>query len=178
MMMHDDEHDEDELIYEDEAPEGPSRSELKRQAQDRQALVVRVLELSPKEWEKLGFPESERKSLLEGKKIKASGARNRQVKYLARILDDDALEAAAAFMENRHSQQLEANRLFHALEVWRDRLIAEGSDAMGPLLEKHPEMDRQQLRQLIQGAQRERDTGKPPGASKKLFRFLREQTGH
>ena len=178
MMIQDDYDDEDQLGYEDEEPQGPSRSELKRQAQDRQALVARVLELSPKEWEKLGFGETERKSLLEGKKIKASGARNRQVKYLARILDDDALEAAAAFMDNRHSQQLEANRLFHSLEMWRDRLIAEGPEAMGALLEKHPDLDRQQLRQLTLTAQREQETGKPPGAAKKLFRFLREQTGH
>lgn len=177
MMMQDDDIDDDELVYEDEAPEGPSRSELKRQANDRQALVMRVLELSPKEWERLGFDDSSRKSLLEGKKLKPSGARNRQVRYLARILDDDALEAAAAFMENRHSQQLDANRKFHALEVWRDRLIAEGTDAMGPLLDKHPDMDRQQLRQLIQAAKREQETGKPAGAGKKLFRFLREQTG-
>ena len=38
----------------------------------------------------------------------------------ARILDDEPLEAAAAFLDNRHSQQLEANRVFHALERWRE----------------------------------------------------------
>lgn len=175
MMIQD---EEDELIYEDDEPQGPSRSELKRQALDRQALVGRVLELAPSEWERLGFGESERKSMLEGKKIKASGARNRQIKYLARILNDDALEGAAAFLDNRHSQQLEANRVFHALERWRDRLIAEGDQAMGELLVDYPEMDRQQLRQLIRGAQRERDTGKPAGAAKKLFRYLRDLSGH
>lgn len=174
MMMQD---DDEELIYEEE-PEGPSRSELKRQAQDRQALIARVLELAPSEWQRLGFDERGRKALAEGKKIKPSGARNRQIKYLSKILDDDALESAAAFMDNRHSQQLEANRVFHNLERWRDRLIAEGLEAMGPLLEEYPDMDRQQLRQMIQGAQRERDTGKPAGAAKKLFRYLREQSGH
>lgn len=174
-MMNDDEHD--QPIHE-EAPEGPSRSELKRQAQDRQGLVARVLELAPSEWERLGFGESERKSMMEGKRIKASGARNRQIKYLARILDDAALESAAAFLDNRHSQQLEANRAFHGLERWRDRLIAEGTEAMGDLLVEYPDMDRQQLRHMILGAQRERDTGKPAGAAKKLFRYLREQSGH
>lgn len=168
----------DELIYDDDAPEGPSRSELKRQAQDRQALIGRVLELAPSEWERLGFDERERKALAEGKKIKPSGARNRQIKYLSKLLDDESLASAEAFLENRHSQQLESNRLFHALERWRDRLIAEGLDAMGPLLEEYPDLDRQQLRQMIQGAQREHSTGKPAGAAKKLFRYLRDASGH
>lgn len=174
--MHD-EHD-DELIHAEEQPQGPSRSELKRQAHDRQALIGRLLELAPSEWERLGFDEWSRKAMLEGKKIKASGARNRQIKYLAKKLDDEPLEAGAAFLDNRHSQQLEANRVFHALERWRDRLIAEGDSAMGELLAEYPDMDRQQLRSLIRAAVKERDTGKPVGAAKKLFRHLREQSGH
>ena len=174
-MMQDD--NEDEYVWEEE-PQGPSKSEKKREAHERQALIARVLEMSPKEWEKLGFDAAAQKPMMEGKRIKASGARNRQIKYLAKILDDEPLQAAAAYLDNRHSQQLEANRLFHSLERWRDRLIAEGVDAMGALLDDHPQMDRQQLRQLIIAGQRERDTGKPAGAAKKLFRYLREQTGH
>jgi ribosome-associated protein len=157
-------------------PTGPSKSEKKRAAQDRQSLIARILELAPSEWQRLGFDESARKAMLEGKRIKASGARNRQIKYLARILDDAPLQAGATFLDNRHSQQLEANRVFHALERWRDRLVAEGTDAMGALLDEYPDIDRQQLRQLILGARHEHDTGKPAGAGKKLFRFLREQT--
>jgi len=174
-MMHDDEDHED---YQEEVPAGPSKSELKRAAQERQELIARLLELAPAEWQRLGFDDDERQAMLEGKRIKASGARNRQIKYLARLLDDEALQAGAAFLDNRHSLQLEANRTFHALEGWRDRLIAEGVAAMGELLAEYPDMDRQQLRQLILAGQREQDTGKPAGAARKLFRYLREQTGH
>lgn len=164
--------------FDDELPqaaEGPSKSEKKRAAQERQALIARILELAPSEWERLGFDDAARKAMLEGRRIKASGARNRQIKYLARILDDEPLQAGATFLDDRHSQQLESNRVFHALERWRDRLVAQGTDAMGALLEEYPAIDRQQLRQLILAAQRERDGGKPAGAGKKLFRFLREQ---
>jgi ribosome-associated protein len=173
MMQNEDE----EYVWE-EAPQGPSKSEKKREAHERQALIARVLEMSPKDWDKLGFAAAAQRPMLEGKKIKASGARNRQIKYLAKILDDEPLAAAAAYLENRHSQQLQANRVFHGLERWRDTLIAEGVQAMGALLDEYPDMDRQQLRQLILAGQRERDTGKPAGAGKKLFRYLREQTGH
>ena len=34
--------------------------------------------------------------------------------------------------------------------------------------------ERQQLRQLLLQHQREQQTGKPPAASRKLFRYLRE----
>jgi ribosome-associated protein len=37
-----------------------------------------------------------------------------------------------------------------------------------------PEADRQQLRQLVLQHQREIQRGKPPAASRKLFRYLRE----
>jgi ribosome-associated protein len=37
-----------------------------------------------------------------------------------------------------------------------------------------PEADRQQLRQLVLQHQREQQRGKPPAASRKLFRYLRE----
>jgi ribosome-associated protein len=170
--------DDEELIYEQEEPEGPSRSELKRQAQDRQTLIGKLLDLAPSEWVRLGFDEADQKILKEGKRLKLGTPRNRYVKFLAKRLDDDALNAGAAFLENRHSHQLETNRAFHALERWRDRLIAEGDDAMGALLGEHPDLDRQQLRTLIRGARKERDTGKPAGAAKKLFRYLRDATGH
>jgi ribosome-associated protein len=170
-----DEHD-DELDH-DAVPEGPSRSELKRQAQGRQALIARLLELAPSEWQRLGFDDDARRIMLEGKKIKASSARNRHIRFLAKQLDDAPLANGAAFLENRHSQQLESNRVFHSLERWRDRLIAEGDSAMGELLGDYPDLDRQQLRTLIRGAQRERDTGKPAGAAKKLFRYLRDAAG-
>lgn len=168
----------DESLPPDSTDDAPvSRSELKRQAQDRQALIARVLELAPSEWQRLGFGESARRALAEGRKIKPSGARNRQIKYLAKILDDEPLVAAAAFLDDRRTQQLEQNRVFHALERWRERLVDEGDSAMGELLESYPNLDRQQLRTLIRGAQREREAGKPVGAGKKLFRYLRETAG-
>ena len=170
--------DDDELIYEDAEPEGPSRSELKRLAQEKQNLIDKVLDLAPGEWERLGFDELDLKKLKEGKRLKRGTPRNRYIKFLAKHLDEEALQAGAAFLENRHSHQLEANRAFHALERWRDRLIAEGDAAMGELLGEYPDLDRQQLRTLIRGAQREQESGKPAGAGKKLFRYLRDASGY
>ena len=52
--------------------------------------------------------------------------------------------------------------------------VAEGVPAMGVVLERWPEADRQHLRQLIAAAATEREQNRPPAASRKLFRYLRE----
>jgi len=70
--------------------------------------------------------------------------------------------------------QAEARRDFHRLEAWRDRLLAEGDAALPELLAEFPGADRQQLRQLIRNAHRERAAQKPPRAARLLFRYLRE----
>ena len=48
---------------------------------------------------------------------------------------------------------------------------------MQALLEAFPGGDRQLLRQLIRQHRREVEADKPPAASRKLFRYLRELAG-
>ncbi len=59
-------------------------------------------------------------------------------------------------------------KMFHSAERWRTRLIEEGSKAA----EEFPGGNVDPLPKLIQNAQRERDTGKPPGAGRALFRHV------
>ena len=68
-------------------------------------------------------------------------------------------------------------RRFHALEQWRDRLLAEGDEAVSAFLLEYPDAEAQPLRQLLRNARREQDAGKPPATARKLFRYLREVTG-
>jgi ribosome-associated protein len=59
-------------------------------------------------------------------------------------------------------------RLFKLAETWRARLIADGSAAAADL----PGGAQPELMTLIHQARRERDTGKPPGAARALFRYV------
>jgi ribosome-associated protein len=59
-------------------------------------------------------------------------------------------------------------RMFHAAERWRERLLEEGSKAA----EEFPGGNIDPLPLLIQNARRERDTKKPPGAGRALFRHI------
>ncbi|MGZ4998507.1 MAG: ribosome biogenesis factor YjgA, partial [Methylobacter sp.] len=67
-----------------------------------------------------------------------------------------------------------AVREHHTAERWRDRLIAEGNDALTELLDEQPHADRQLLRQLLRNAQKEAETNKPPKSSRLLYRQLKE----
>ncbi len=155
----------------------PNKSAQKREQAQIKALVTALLACPEAEWRAMGLNETVQKELRLARGMKASGARNRQIKFIVRLLKDDGLEAARQWVEQRDLREAEARRRFPELEAWRDRLVEMGDQALGDYLQAHPETDRQQLRQLVRQARKERDTGKPAGAGKKLFRFLRENRG-
>jgi ribosome-associated protein len=152
----------------------PNKTRLKREQAEIRKLVVALMAAGEKEWRGLGLDAGFQKGLLLARGMKASGARNRQIKFLARQLQQNGLEAACAWLENRDLLRAEEHRRFHQLEQWRERLVEEGDGALEAFLEHYPRTDRQHLRQLVRAAMREKNEGKPTGAGKKLFRLLRE----
>ena len=82
-------------------------------------------------------------------------------------------EAIIAGYESIIAEGSAQTAAFHELEQWRNRLIAEGKEALTEFIEHYHPTDLQQLKQLIKKAVDEKNSGKPVGASKALFRFLR-----
>jgi ribosome-associated protein len=155
----------------------PNKTALKREIAARAELLERATRLNDQELARLGLDEDAIAEIGKVRAIRPSGARKRQLKYCLKQLADEDFDNLRIYLEDRQSQQVEANRTFHRLERWRDRLIAEGDALIGEAAAEWPGLDRQQLRQLIRDARRERDTGKPAGAARKLFRHLRELSG-
>ena len=60
--------------------------------------------------------------------------------------------------------------MLHKLEILRDELIAKGDAALTDLLNEHPSADRQQLRNLIRAAQKEKEQ---ISRQKLIERFIR-----
>ena len=160
-------------------PEGrairPNKSQQKRDIAARTELVEKMTGLTERELERLGLADNVIAEVGKVRAIKPSGARKRQLKHCVKYLQDADLSQVELYLADRHSQQVEVNQALHRLERWRDRLVAEGDQALQQLLSELPTLDRQQMRQLVRDAQRERDQGKPAGAGRKLFRYLREQ---
>ena len=151
----------------------PSKSELKRRALAQQKLVEDLLGMSGGDLRKLDLTDATLSDLAQIRQMKPSHARNRSIKHLASRLLDSERELANAHLEDRKTRQAEENRRFHLMEQWRDRLIEEGDAALGDLCDRYPQLDRQHLRTLIRTAQKERLSGKPAGAARKLFQEIR-----
>lgn len=164
----------DDAVDQPERAVRPNKTALKREIAARSALIEQMTGLSNAELKRLGLDAETIAAVAEVRAIAKSGARNRQLKYCSKLLATTDLSAVETYLNDRHSQQLEVNQAFHQLELWRERLIAEGDQALGDALVAWPHIERQQLRQLVRDARREKEQGKPVGAGKKLFRYLRE----
>ncbi|MCF7992801.1 MAG: DUF615 domain-containing protein [Thiohalocapsa sp.] len=157
----------------DEAREGPSKSQVKRDLHALQTLAEEMLALPRAELEQLDLGETTWVAIDETARISDRRAMRRHIKRIAKCLARENTEPLAALLAARERGSREASARLHALERWRTRLIEEGDAALGELLAEYPAADRQQLRQLIRAAQRDSERGKPD-APRKLFRFLRD----
>ena len=157
--------------------DGPSRSQLRREALDVLKLAQALAGLSDAQLSHVPLDEDLLAEVRRARGVSQQIARKRQIAYLAkqlRKLDDEELEPIRARLDNdRQQSRLEAATLHHA-EQWRERLIAEGDEALTELLNARPDADRQHLRQLARQAKTERDRNSPPHAQRELFRILRQ----
>jgi ribosome-associated protein len=168
--------DDEEALGPDQS-EVPSKSQLKREALALQALGARLLDLPPARLQRMSISDRLRAALDESRKAKGHSARRRQLRWLGKILRGENSDHLAALMAQADAKQQSDNQRFHALERWRDRLLAEGDGALPELLERYPAADRQLLRSLIRSAGKEQGSGKPPASARKLFKYLRQLDG-
>ncbi|ODS64002.1 MAG: hypothetical protein ABS41_04095 [Arenimonas sp. SCN 70-307] len=164
--------------FDDEGDDlGPSRSERRREALEVLELARRLVEQSEARLAQIPMDEDLRDLVLASRKITAQIARKRQIQFLAKHMrreDDEALGLIRAALDHDRADHRREAQALHEVEHWRDRLIAEGDEALAELLSAHPAADRQHLRQLARNAQQEKLKNKPPHAYRELFRELRE----
>ncbi len=151
-----------------------SKSQRKRDLHELKQLGLKLLDFSDDALRQLDLPEQLLEALLTAKRIHSHVARKRQLQYIGKLMKDIDAEPIRAVVATREHQHLTSTREFHLLESLREALLAEGDEAVPRVLAEFPRTDRQQLRKLVRQARREQETGQPPGASRALFRFLRE----
>ena len=155
-----------------------SKSSLKRDADALQKLGAKLIDLKPNQLAGVEMDETLRDAIEEAKRLKPrSGAMKRHFQYIGRLMrfeDPDAIELAINGCDMEHE---EYNKVFHRLERWRDRLLANDEGMLDVILSEYPQTDMQYLRQLIRNTQKEIATAKPPLTAKKLFKYLREVEG-
>ena len=158
-----------------EFEEGPSKSALKREMTARQELGEALCALSPAELQKIPIDSDDLlEAIEESRRIKHHSGLRRHRQYIGKLMrriDPAPIQAA---LDALHQTRYEDAQAFQALEALRERLIGGDEKALTELIDRHPDADRQHLRQMIRDAQREAKNNKPPAASRRLFRYLRE----
>lgn len=163
------------MLDEDDVDErGPSKSARKREMDALQALGISLADYDTAVLESLPISAELLRAVIALRGMRERGALRRQRQFIGKLMrneDADALREALAEREREHERAI---GISHQVENWRERLLNEGSTALEAVIAAAPTIDRQQLRQLVAAAQRERAAGQPPAASRKLFRLLRD----
>ncbi|MDB5796190.1 MAG: hypothetical protein JWP36_92 [Paucimonas sp.] len=154
----------------------PSKSHLKREMTALQKLGEELVNEPRDRVLRVPMPEDVREAILECQQIRDHEGRRRQMQYVGkrmRGLEPDEVDAIRKTIDSWRGASKSETAALHALERWRDRLIADDG-AVTALRAKYPAVDMQQLRTMIRNARREQAEAKPPKAYREIFQLLKE----
>ena len=157
--------DQEEIIW-------VSKSEIKRDAEDLKQLGEKLVNLTKANLTKVPLDDSLKDAIELAQRLQKE-ARRRQLQYIGKLLrsiDAEPIREALEKIENKHNQQ---QAMLHKLEILRDELVAKGDAALTDLLNDSPSADRQQLRNLIRAAQKEKEQNKPSKAYREIYQILK-----
>lgn len=157
--------DQEEIIW-------VSKSEIKRDAEDLKQLGEKLVNLTKANLTKVPLDDSLKDAIELAQRLQKE-ARRRQLQYIGKLLrsiDAEPIREALEKIENKHNQQ---QAMLHKLEILCDELVAKGDAALTDLLNEHSSADRQQLRNLIRAAQKEKEQNKPSKAYREIYQILK-----
>ena len=150
-------HDEAAPARDDDFADRPSKTRLKQDMHDLQALGKELIEMPDARLTALDMPEFLLDALLQLKRTRSHEGRRRQWQYVGKLMrrvDAEPLREAVASFKVPGAKETLA---LHTAERWRDRLIAE-DDAFTQWMGEHPGTDAQALRTLIRNARKDQAT--------------------
>ncbi len=155
----------------------PSKSQLKRDAHELQDLATRLTELNQEDLARVPLTPELARAINDTRSIHKREALRRHRQYLGKLMRNADHEGIAQALQQMSDQHNRLTRLLHVMERWRDELIGGDEQDVTRFVEEFPQVDRQQLRQLVRSAKSEAAAKKPPASARKLFRLIREELG-
>jgi ribosome-associated protein len=155
--------------------ERPSKSEMKRQSDELQALGHELVDQPRDRVKRVPMPEDVREAILVCQGIKDHEGRRRQLQFVGtkmRTLDEAEVEAIRRTIEGWRGASKADTAAMHALERKREKLLADDK-ALTALMSEYPELDAQHMRTLIRNARKEQAENKPPKAYREIFQVLK-----
>lgn len=153
--------------------EGKSKSQVKREMHELQKLGEELVSLSAAARAKVPLDDELKDALQLADKLgNKREALRRHIQFIGRLMrtrELEPIEQALAVLRNTNQA---ATRQFHKVEQWRDKLLAD-NDTVTDFIAAYPDVDVQQLRQLIRNAKKEQEKQQPPKAFRELFQLIK-----
>lgn len=180
-----------ELKAELKGTEGLSRTDRKKDSDDRQDLGVELLTLRTELMDRLNtqghITDLLREALAEARRITNFEGKRRQMQYVGKLMRKLSEESVAAVKDALNEQRMGSTKdtlALHLAESWRDRLMAEDT-ALQEWMNDYPSTDSQQLRALVRQARKDDITTKADIAKgllprqsrayREIFQLIKEQ---
>lgn len=161
-------------LHQEEAPV-VSKSQKKRELIALQKLGEKLTTLNKDQIEQFPISNRLRDAILEAKRLTQHEAKRRQMQFIGRLMpEEENIEAIEAAWNKIASVGIAATKNLHEIEQWRANLLSNGKEALTKFIDQYHPEDIQHLRHLVQQAQAEAASGKPAGAGRALFRYIRE----
>ena len=148
----------EEIALEEVGP--PSKTQLKAEADEKQALGEALLTLRADLMARLDLPDKLLDALKEARRITNFEGRRRQMQFIGKLMRPLDMTPIRAAIDEQANGSADLTLALHLAEQWRDRLI-EADDALGEWMTAYPATDSQQLRALIRQARKDAKPEKP-----------------
>ncbi|MBV7317473.1 ribosome biogenesis factor YjgA [Shewanella sp. NIFS-20-20] len=153
-----------------------SRTGVKRESEAFQELGKQLVSLSKSQLAKMDLEERVLDCVLAAKSIKTNTeAYRRQLQYIGKVMrsvDPEPIRLAMDKVLNKNNNEAAQLQIFDKL---KERLLTEGDSEVQALLEAHPQLDRQKLRQLVRQSNKELAKGGESKSAKELVKYLRTE---
>ena len=161
----------EEIALEEVGP--PSKTQLKAEADEKQALGEALLTLRADLMARLDLPEKLLDALAQARRITNFEGRRRQMQFIGKLMRPLDAEPIRAAIDEQANGSADLTLALHLAEQWRDKLIA-ADQALGDWLNAYPATDAQQLRALIRQARKEIAKPDVPGEASRHGKSYRE----
>jgi ribosome-associated protein len=161
----------EEIALEEVGP--PSKTQLKAEADEKQALGEALLTLRADLMARLDLPDKLLDALAQAKRITNFEGRRRQMQFIGKLMRPLDTEPIRAAIDEQANGSADLTLALHLAEQWRDKLVA-SDDALSQWLTEYPSTDSQQLRALIRQARKDIAKPETPGEAPRHGKSYRE----
>lgn len=149
-----------------------SKTQMKKQMNDLQALGMELTKLSSDTLKKIGLDEELFEAIATYKKITSNSALKRQAQFIGRLMRDTDPAPIEAYLAKLRGDNAAHNAFLQRVEQARTRLLADDG-AITQFMADFPQADTGKLRTLIRNTKKEQEQNKPPKNFRALFQEIK-----